>query len=265
MSSPTVVVVTGANAGLGYEIVKSFYEAPKPYHIIMTSRSLENGTAAMEKIKSEVTSSSNTIQLVQMDLTSDESINAAFEVVKADNKKIDALINNAGATFDIKYSAGEVSLRDCFNWAYDVNVTGTTIVTHTFMPLLLQSTDPRLIFTAGLSNITEAAKKYFPTPPQPAGWPKPPVGFETIGYRCSKTALNMLMFDWNHKLQADGVKVWSVGPGMLATNLGGKPELVKSLGLEHPAKGGRLMRTVVEGERDAEVGQVISYDGPLPL
>ncbi|KAJ6787853.1 hypothetical protein PWT90_08349 [Aphanocladium album] len=265
MLSPTVVLVTGANIGLGYEIVKAFYEASKPYHIIMTSRSLENGTTAMEKIKSEVTSSSNTIQMVQMDLTSDESIKAAFDTVKTSNERIDALVNNAGATFDIKYSAGEVSLRDCFNQAYDVNVTGTTIVTHTFMPLLLKSADPRLIFTAGLSNITGAAKKYFPTPPQPAGWPKPPIGFETIGYRCSKVALNMLMLDWNHKLQADGVKVWGVDPGMLATNLGGKPELVKSLGLEHPVKGGRQMLSVVEGERDDLVGQVISYDGPVPL
>lgn len=158
-----------------------------------------------------------------------------------------------------------MSLRDCFNQAYNVNVTGTTIVTHTFMPLLLQSADPRLIMVAGLSQITKAAEKYFPTPPQPAGWPKPAIGFETIGYRCSKTALNMLMLDWNHKLQADGVKVWGVDPGMLATNLGGKPELVKSLGLDHPSKGGVLMRSVVEGERDAYVGQVITYDGPQAL
>ncbi|ATY62463.1 NAD(P)-binding domain [Cordyceps militaris] len=265
MSSPTVVLVTGANSGIGYEIVKSFYEAPKSYHVIMTSRSLENGTKAMEKIKSEVPSSSNTLQVVQMDLTSDESINAAFATVQSTNQRIDALINNAGATFDIQYSAGEVSLRDCFNQAYDVNVTGTTIATHTFLPLLLRSADPRLLFLAGLSQITEAAKSYFPTPTQPAGWPKPPVGFETIGYRCSKTALNMLMLDWNHKLRADGVRVWAVGPGMLATNLGGKPELVAALNLPHPRKGGRLMRAVVEGERDGDAGQVISYDGRMPL
>lgn len=69
------------------------------------------------------------------------------------------------------------------------------------MPLLLKSSDPRLIFVAGLSQVTQAAEKYFPTPAQPAGWPKK-VDFETIGYRCSKTALTMLMLDWNHKLQA---------------------------------------------------------------
>ena len=92
------------------------------------------------------------------------------------------------------------------------------------MPLLLKSTDPRLLFVAGLSNITKASESYFPTPAQPSGWPKK-IDFETIGYRCSKMALSMLMVDWNHKLQADGVKVWSVMPGFLATNLGGVPDL----------------------------------------
>ena len=52
-------------------------------------------------------------------------------------------------------------------------------------------------------------------------WLAQEIRFETIGYRCSKTALNMLILDWSHKLKADGVKVWGVGPGMLETDLGG--------------------------------------------
>jgi NAD(P)-dependent dehydrogenase (short-subunit alcohol dehydrogenase family) len=107
-----------------------------------------------------------------------------------------------------------------------VNLAGTHVLTYTFMPLLLQSAEPRLLFVAGLANQTVAAQKYFPTPDLPAGWPKT-VDFETIPYRCSKTALNMLMLDWNHKLKADGVKVWAVGPGFLETDLGGMREMAK--------------------------------------
>lgn len=58
---------------------------------------------------------------------------------------------------------------------------------------------------------------HFPT----SRWLAQEIRFETIGYRCSKTALNMLILDWSHKLKADGVKVWGVGPGMLETDLGG--------------------------------------------
>jgi NAD(P)-dependent dehydrogenase (short-subunit alcohol dehydrogenase family) len=158
-----------------------------------------------------------------------------------------------------------MSLRDCFNKAYDVNVAGTHVLTYTFIPLLLASkSPPRLIFVAGLSGMTVAAKKYFPTPPQPAGWPKK-IEFETIGYRCSKTALNMLMLDWSFKLKEDGVMVWGVGPGFLTTDLGGIRELAIKMGTGHPSAGGRILRSVVEGERDADVGKLINKDGISPF
>ena len=131
------------------------------------------------------------------------------------------------------------------------------------MPLLLKSVDPRLIFVSRLSQITLASQAYFPTPPQPAGWPKK-LDFETIAYRCSKTALNMLMLDWNHKLKEDGVKVWGVGPGMLATNLENIPERLKEMGAGHPSIGGKLLKSVVEGERDADVGKIVQKDGLVP-
>jgi NAD(P)-dependent dehydrogenase (short-subunit alcohol dehydrogenase family) len=135
-------------------------------------------------------------------------------------------------------------------------------MTATFMPLLLKSSDPRLVFVTGLSAINQAGEKYFPTPPQPAGWPKK-IEFETIGYRCSKTALNMLMLDWNHKLKEDGVKVWCVGPGILATNLGNAPELAKKMGAKHPSIGGQLIKRVVEGERDDSVGKIVIQAGVM--
>lgn len=134
-------------------------------------------------------------------------------------------------------------------------------MTWTFMPLLLKSKDPRLIFVTGLAQITVAAKKYFPTPPQPAGWPKK-IDFETIAYRSSKCALNMTVIDWAHKLKEDGVKVWGVGPGFLATNLGNvSPEKVKEMGGKHPSLGGDIIRRVIEGERDADAGMLVNKDG----
>lgn len=135
-------------------------------------------------------------------------------------------------------------------------------MTATFVPLLLKSDDPRLLFVAGLSHINQAAEKYFPTPPQPAGWPKK-IDFETIGYRSSKLALSMIMLDWNHKLKEDGVKVCSVGPGMLATNLGNMKEKAIEWGMGHPSIGGDIIKRVAEGERDADMGKIIIRDGIL--
>ncbi|TEY66947.1 hypothetical protein BOTCAL_0130g00220 [Botryotinia calthae] len=261
MTSRTIVLVTGANSGIGYEAVKAFLQSTKPYHVLFGARSLEKARIAVVDLEKEVPESKNTIETLEVDLVSDESIEKAFETVMEKHGRVDSLVNNAGATFDIAYVNGKGTLRECFNNAYDVNVAGTHVLTSTFIPLLFKSSDPRLIFVTGLSAINQAAQKYFPTPPQPAGWPKK-IGFETIGYRCSKTALNMLMLDWNHKLQADGVKVWAVGPGMCATNLGGLgPALAYEMGFEHPSRGGLIIRSVVEGERDEDVGRIVGRDG----
>lgn len=74
----------------------------------------------------------------------------------------------------------------------------------------------------------------------------------------------MLMLDWNHKLKADGVKVWCVAPGLLATNLGGVPELAIKMGGKHPSVGGQLLKQVVEGERDDSVGKIVAAAAVLP-
>ncbi|PYI02009.1 NAD(P)-binding protein [Aspergillus sclerotiicarbonarius CBS 121057] len=258
-----VVLITGANSGIGYEAVKAFLKSPNPYHILLGSRSPEKGSAAISSLQEECPETTNTVETIEIDLTSDDSITKAYERVSSSPGRLDVLVNNAGATFDLAHLSNECTLRSSFTCAYNTNVAGPHVLTSTFMPLLLTSPSPRLIFISGLSHITQASESYFPTPPQPAGWPKA-IDFETIGYRCSKTALNMLMLDWNHKLKADGVKVWGVMPGFLATNLGGRPEWVKEMGGGHASIGGEFVRDVVEGERDGDVGRIVKRGGGVP-
>jgi NAD(P)-dependent dehydrogenase (short-subunit alcohol dehydrogenase family) len=51
-----------------------------------------------------------------------------------------------GGQFDQQFLLGKMALREMWNKSWAVNTTGTYIVTHTFVPLLLKSSDPRLIF-----------------------------------------------------------------------------------------------------------------------
>ena len=96
MASPKVVLVTGGNNGIGYETVKALLQSEKPYHILLGSRSLEKAKLAIETLHKECPESTNTVEVAQVDLTSDESIEKAFEQVKASPGHIDVLINNAG-------------------------------------------------------------------------------------------------------------------------------------------------------------------------
>jgi NAD(P)-dependent dehydrogenase (short-subunit alcohol dehydrogenase family) len=103
MASLKVVLVTGGNNGIGYETVKALLQSDRAYHILLGSRSLEKAKLAIEALYKECPESTNTVEAVQVDLTSDESIEKAFEQVKASPGHIDALINNAGMRTSLYY------------------------------------------------------------------------------------------------------------------------------------------------------------------
>lgn len=68
--------------------------------------------------------------------------------------------------------------------------------------------------------------------------------------------------EWHRMLSNDGVKVWAVSPGFLATELGGaSAESKKQFGAKDPALGGQLVRDVLDGKRDADAGRVVTAEG----
>jgi len=155
-------------------------------------------------------------------------------------------------------------MRDMWNKSWNVNTTSTFILTNTFVPLLLKSSDPRLLFIAsGTATLTEHEDPAIALNKSPdKGWPKPMLGIPA--YRASKTGLNMMMREWTRLLKEDGVKTWCVSPGFLATGLGFGAEKLKAMGAMDPAMGAAFVKDVVEGQRDEDAGKVIRRDGIQP-
>lgn len=176
--------------------------------------------------------------------------------------EIDKIIQ--GAQLDQQWYHGKMTLREVWNRSWDVNTTGAHILTYTFAPLLLQSDNPRLLFiTSGTSTLTESDNlnlRFNQSPEK--GWPKSSLMIPA--YRASKTGMNMLMREWTRILKKDGVKIWCVSPGFLATGLGGNLEMLKQMGALDPIVGAELVRDVVEGGEDQQVGRVIRKDGVQP-
>lgn len=96
MPSPRIVFITGGNNGIGYETVKALLQSPKPYHILLGSRSVEKGRSAIDTLRKECSATSNTVETVQVDISNDESIEKAFKQVQTNPGHIDILVNNAG-------------------------------------------------------------------------------------------------------------------------------------------------------------------------
>ncbi|KAI0867664.1 hypothetical protein GGS24DRAFT_484908 [Hypoxylon argillaceum] len=262
-----ILLITGGNTGLGLEAIKALCQSPKPYKIIMGCRTISKGENAIAELKKQYPQTASSLSTLQVDLESDKSLSQAVEEVTSKHGRLDVLINNGGASFDNEMAAGRMSMRDGFNASWNINVTGTHILTTLAVPLLLKSSDPRLIFIAsGTSTLTETESFATPTlarinTPPAAGWPKQIVGLNTTSYRSSKTGLNMLMREWRRTLLNDGVKVWAVSPGFLATGLGGDgAEKLKKMGALDPSIGGHFLKDVVEGKRDQDEGKVIRRD-----
>ncbi|GJN72395.1 hypothetical protein PLICBS_006468 [Purpureocillium lilacinum] len=267
MAEREIVFITGANQGIGLETVKALLQSDKPYCIFLGSRSRSNADGAMADLKDLLAETKSTVEPVQIDVTDDDSINAAAQLVESRVGKVDVLINNAGAAFDTGFVADASNFRAVFNKAWDVNVSGAQVTTTVFAPLLIRSSAPRLLFlTSGLSTLNGAFDSFMPpwAPKPVSGWPKTGLmGHQ--GYKSAKAGLNMLMLTWHWILHGDGVKTWCISPGFLATNLGGRgADVLKAAGAGDPATGGDLIRKVVEGERDADVGKVVTQDGVQP-
>lgn len=267
MPEANIVLITGGNTGIGYETVKALHASSEAYTILMGSRSLDKAKAAIENLKSDNTSSKSVIVPIQLDIEDDQSIQDAFDEVRSKYNRINTLINNAGGSFDslMRNDSSPSAIRAAWNKAYSVNVASTQVFTTTFMPLLLASNTPRLLFvTSGLSSLTTASSgKVSATIREPSkpGWPKLFTPSH-VAYRSSKTALNMMMLDWVRQLEPDGVKVFGISPGFLATGLGGMgPEFMRKIGAGEPHLGGELIREVVEGKRDGDAGRVVNKDG----
>lgn len=261
MAQQEVILVTGANTGLGYQIVRALCQSDKAYNILVGGRSSSKIDEAIQSAKTEFTSSPSSLSPLKIDIEDDDSIRKAFNEVQTHFGRVDILLNNAGGQFDQQLVNGQMTERDMWNHSWNVNVAGTQVMTSTFIPLLLQSGNPRLLFItsgtstlAGTENMALAVNRY-PT----KGWPKP--GFAVPAYRSSKTGMNMMMREWHRMLREDGVKVWSISPGFLATGLGGNLEKNRAMGAGDPSMAGEFIRDVVQGSRDADIGKVLLKDG----
>ena len=95
------VLVTGANSGIGYETVKALFSSKNPYHVLLGARTSDKAKQTIETLRKECPEAKNTVEPVPVDLASDESIEKAYEQMKASPGHLDVLINNAGMMVSI--------------------------------------------------------------------------------------------------------------------------------------------------------------------
>ena len=118
MSAREVTLVTGANTGLGFQIIRALCGSDRPYDILLGGRSLSKVEQAITSITQEFPSSSSKVWPIQIDIEDDNSIQKAFEEVQSNFGRLDALINNAGksSNFDIPDAFLIAEISQAHNW-----------------------------------------------------------------------------------------------------------------------------------------------------
>jgi len=208
MTNPAhlVVLVTGANAGLGYYTARHL-AVKGNYTVLVGSRSLAKATDAIAKLKAEEPSiAASVLEPIEIDITNDASIAAAADRVGDTHGRLDILINNAGISGDAARG-----MRANFNAIYDTNVVGTAAVTEAFIPLLRKSTAP-----APARRIVNVSSSVGSLAYARAGQAVVP---QYTPYSVSKAALNMLSLYTMHRLKADKIAVVMTTPGYCGTAL----------------------------------------------
>ncbi|MCJ1357213.1 MAG: hypothetical protein MMC33_007209 [Icmadophila ericetorum] len=243
LSQPTepptnIVLITGANQGIGYESVKKLLATHPSYHLLMGCRSLARGYSAIATLPPE---HQRRVTPLELDITSDASIAAAVGTLTRSFGRLDVLVHNAGV-----FAVSASTTRAVFTTTLDVNTASAACLTEACLPLLRRSPNPRIVFvSSSLGSITRTAQRYTDRP---------------VAYRCSKAALNMLAVCYAQALRAEGMAVNVCNPGLNATKLvrGGVE------GGEHPSVGAvNVCRLVGLGKGEA-TGTYSSKDGELP-
>jgi short-subunit dehydrogenase len=95
MSRQLLVLITGANQGIGYYTAQHLASTGQ-YHVILGARSLLKAKNAAKQLAETKSIPSSLLEPIELDLSSDSSISAAEKHVKSKHGYLDILINNAG-------------------------------------------------------------------------------------------------------------------------------------------------------------------------
>jgi len=227
----TRTLITGANKGLGFETARQLIAAGG-HTVWIGARDEERGRAAAEELGA---------RFVQLDVTDDASVAAAFKRIEADGG-LDVLVNNAG--IGLLGLNGPDALR-----VFDTNAVGIVRVTEAALPLLKNSDNPVVV------NVSSALGSFWANhePSRPASQ------VSAIVYGASKAAVSMLTVQYARAVPQ--VKFNAVEPGYTATGLGGG-DPATSAGRPVEISARNIVRMAAIG-KDGPTGTFQEDDGEL--
>jgi NAD(P)-dependent dehydrogenase (short-subunit alcohol dehydrogenase family) len=216
-----VVVITGANSGIGKAAAVQLAETGA--YVVMACRSLERGAIALDEVISR--SGSESVELLQVDMSSQGSIQEFVKAFLHRHERLDVLIHNA-ANFDLTLKA-PVLTAEGVETIFATNHVGVFLLTSLLLDVLKDSSPSRVITVASKGLVV---------------YPNLDIELDNLNgerdfspqhaYYHSKLAQVMYPYDLAERLADTGVTVNCVSVGNVAVaddRLGNIPGFLKKL------------------------------------
>ena len=189
MSNLKTILITGANRGIGLELVKE--SLAKKFSVIGTFRNKQNSQGLFKL-------SSNDMKLFEMDVVDEKSI---LDVSKNIHNPIDYLICNAGINNGYGSIFDQDHTHEKMLEVLNVNVIGSILTVKHFSKIL--NKDAKIILISSIMGVQNHS------------------GSSATIYRASKAAVNNIMISISEEFKSKKITVASFHPGWVRTDMGG--------------------------------------------
>ena len=218
------IFITGGNRGIGKGLVEQF---SKNHNVIFTVRNKNQGRMIVDSFEHD------NADYVIMDVGESESVQNGVKNLKSKISSVDILINNAGILIPgLKHKINAIdtdleSIMETFN----INTVGVLRVCKAITPFM-QPNSRIINISSGMGQLEG-------------------MGTGSLAYRLSKTALNAMTIVLSQELMEKKIKVNSICPGWVKTDMGGydaaltvqeSAESIKKFALDDNFPNGKFLR-----------------------
>ena len=190
------VLITGANRGLGFELVQQFVD--RGDRVFAGCRSPEKALSLEELVEKFP----GQVMILPLDVADQWNIEKNFDLVEAEVDALDIVINNAAIHLGDE-PLSEVK-ADVLLKTLQINAVGMVLVVQKFVGLLQKGHNPKLINISSRGGSLSLMNH-----------------FRGFGYSGSKATMNMYTRCLVLEPEMEGITIIALHPGWVRTDMGG--------------------------------------------